>query len=178
MYKYYVFYEYDDKYIPLKLILRDVVGYYNDYKDNSKYDSKYSAKRINFKLDDDSLDKIYDIFKCTENRFTYVSKGEEYLKTILSDETCFRKDNKTNIIPNENTKYNCRVLLQIQSVYYSMKNKDNNDIVYYPQVLIEQCAYRCFSNNKIIHPDLVFTDTEPDDIDESEEEINENTVFD
>ena len=49
-----------------------------------------------------------------------------------------------------------------------MKNKDNNDIVYYPQVLIEQCAYRFFSNNKIIHPDLVLTDNEPDDIDESE----------
>ena len=58
-YKYYVFYEHDDdKYIPLKIILRDVVGYYNDYKDNSKYDYKNSAKRMNFKLDDDSLDKF------------------------------------------------------------------------------------------------------------------------
>ena len=65
---------------------------------------------MNFKLDDDSLDKIYDIFGYIEkkkeidlNNFTYESKGEEYLKTIVSDETCFRKDNKTNIIPNENT---------------------------------------------------------------------------
>ena len=49
------------------------------------------------------------------NNFTYESKGEEYLKTKVSDETCFRKDkdNKTNIIPNENTKDSCRVLLQI-----------------------------------------------------------------
>ena len=55
-----------------------------------------------------------------------------------------------------------------------MKNKDDNDdIVYYPRVLIEQCRYRVFSNNKIIHPGLVFTDTEPD---ESEEEFNEDTV--
>ena len=77
---------------------------------------------MNFKLDDDSLDKVYDIFGHIEeklgidlNNFTYESKGEVkvYLKTIASDETCFRKDNKTNIIPNENTKYNCRVLLQI-----------------------------------------------------------------
>ena len=59
-YKYYVFYEHDNKYIPLKIILRDVVGYYNDYKDNGEYDSKYSAKTMNFKLDDDSLDKIID----------------------------------------------------------------------------------------------------------------------
>ena len=95
---------------------------------------------------------------------------------IGSDETSFRKDNKPNIIPNENTKYKCRVLLQIQSVYYNMKDKD---IKYYPRVLIEQCAYKTFSNNTIIHPDLEFTDTEPDDNDESkEDEINENTVFD
>ena len=44
----------DDKYIPLKIILKDVAGYYNDYKDN--------GKTINFKLDD-SLDEIYNIFE-------------------------------------------------------------------------------------------------------------------
>ena len=53
------------------------------------------------------------------------------------------KGNKTNIIPNKNTIHKCRVLLQIQSVYYDMKNKDG--IVYYVQVLIEQCGYRPFS---------------------------------
>ena len=135
-----MFYEDDNKYIPLKKFLRDVVGYYNDYNDNSKYDSKYSAKRMNLKLDEDLLDKIYDIFDYIErkleidlNNFTFESKGEEYLKTIVSDETCFRKDNESNIIPNENTKYNCRVLLQTQSFYYNMKDKDY--IKYYPQVL-------------------------------------------
>ena len=72
---------------------------------------------MNFKLDDDSLDKVYDIFEHIEeklkidlNNFTYESKGEEYLKTIVSDKTCLRTDNKTNIFPNENTNYNCRVL--------------------------------------------------------------------
>ena len=143
-----MFYEHDDKYVQMKIMLRDVVVYYNDYKDNSKYDAKYSAKRMNFKLDHNSLDKIYVIFEHIEeklkidlNNFTCESKGEEYLKTIVSDETCFRKDkdNKTNIIPNENTKYNCRVLLQIQCVYYNMKDKDilSDDIRHYPQVLIE-----------------------------------------
>ena len=53
-YKYYVFYEHDNKYLPLKIILRDVVGYYNDYKDDSK--------TMTFKLDDDSFNKIIDIF--------------------------------------------------------------------------------------------------------------------
>ena len=56
--------------------------------------------------------------------------------------------------------------------------KDKDDIKYYPQVLIEQCGYKVFSNNTIIHPDLIFADYEPDDNDESEEEINEITVFD
>ena len=151
-----MFYEQDDEfssieYISLRIIFQNVVGYYNDYKDNSKYVAKYSAKRMNFRLNDDSLDKVYDIFEHIEekleiglNNFVYESRGEEYLKTIVSDEKCFRKnkDNKTNIIPNKNIKYNCRVLLQIQSVYYSMK--DNDDIRYYPQVLLEQCGYRTF----------------------------------
>ena len=106
--------------------------------------------------------------------FTYESKGEEYLKTRVSNETCFRKDKEkeTNKIPNEKTKYNCRVLLQIQSVYYSMNDKD---IRYYPQVLMEQCSYKPFFNNTIIHPDLEFTNSEPDS--ESEDkEFNEDTV--
>ena len=38
--------------------IKDVVGYYNDYKGN--------GKAMNFKLDDDSLDKIYDIFEHIE----------------------------------------------------------------------------------------------------------------
>ena len=63
-----MFYEYGDKYIPLKIILRDAVGYHNDYKDNSKYNSKYSAKRMDFKLDDDSLNKSYDIFEYIEKK--------------------------------------------------------------------------------------------------------------
>ena len=74
-YKYYVFYKHDDKNIPLKIILRNVIDYYNDYKGN--------GKTMNFKLDDDSLDKIYDIFDCIErklkidlNNFTCESKGE------------------------------------------------------------------------------------------------------
>ena len=45
-YKYYVFYEHDyDEYISLRIVLKDVVGYCNDYKDNSKYDAKYIAKK-------------------------------------------------------------------------------------------------------------------------------------
>ena len=50
-YKHYVFfYENGNEYIPLKVTLLDVLGYYNIFKGNSK--------TMNFKLDDDSLEKI------------------------------------------------------------------------------------------------------------------------
>ena len=81
----------------------------------------------------------------------------------------------TFYIPSKNTMYTCRVLLQIQSVYFSMKD-NKNGIEYYPQVLLEQCVYKIFSDNILINKNLEFTDTKPDC--ESDEEINENTTFD
>ena len=36
LYKHYVLYERDNEYIPLRVILRDVVGYYSVYGDNKK----------------------------------------------------------------------------------------------------------------------------------------------
>ena len=46
----------------------------------------------------------------------------------MSHGTCFinSKGNKTDITPNKNTKYDCKVVLQRQSVYYNMENKDIN----------------------------------------------------
>ena len=73
-YKYYVFYEHDDKYIPLKITLRDVVGYYNDYKDNSK--------TMNFNFDNDSLDKIIVIFEYIEKKMILIIS---YMKLILKN---------------------------------------------------------------------------------------------
>ena len=103
---------------------------------------------MNFKLDNDSLVKVGDIFMHIEEKLgialddsTFMSRGKD-LKTIVSDETCFRKDND-NRIPSKNTKYSCRVLLQIQSVYFNMKD-NKNGIRYYPQVLLEQCIYKAY----------------------------------
>ena len=55
---------------------------------------------MNFKLDDDSIDKIIGIFDCIEKKLkidldNYLHediRGKQYLKTIVSNETCFRKD--------------------------------------------------------------------------------------
>ena len=85
------------------------------------------------------------------------------------------KENKAIFTPREDVMYTCRALLQMQSVFFNMKDK-KNDISYYPQLLLEQCVCKRFINNIIFHPNLEFTDTEPDS--ESEEEINENTVLD
>ena len=134
---------------------------------------------MNFNLDDNSFEKIIDIFdrigeilSIDLDNYSYdANKRITYLKTKVSDETCFKKDkDKTsNTIPNEKTKYNYRVLLQIQSVYYN-NNEDEN---YYPQVFLQSCRYTFIVNNNLIYDVLDFTDTEPDS--ESEEEFNENT---
>ena len=73
--------------------------------------------------------------------------------------------------------YTYRALLQIQSVFFKIKDK-NDDISYYPQLLLQQCACKQFINKVIFHSDLEFTDTEPESESESEEEINESTVLD
>ena len=74
--------------------------------------------------------------------------------------------------------YTCRVLLQIKSVFFKIKDKHDN-ISYYPQLLLQQCDYKRFINNTIFHPELEFTDTEPESEpeSESEEEVNESTVL-
>ena len=50
-YKHYIFYEDGNEYIPLKITILDVHGYYNTFKGNSK--------TMNFNLDDNSLKKNY-----------------------------------------------------------------------------------------------------------------------
>ena len=73
--------------------------------------------------------------------------------------------------------YTCRALLQIQSAFFKIKDK-NDGIIYYPQLLLQQCACKQFMNKVRFHPDLDFTDTEPELELESDEEINESTVLD
>ena len=171
-----MFYEDGDKYIPLKITL-DVPGYYNIFNDDSK--------KMKYKLDDDLLRISIDIFEHIgeiSNIYLYYylyddNNGITYFKTKVSDDTGFRKskDKTTNTIPNKRTKYNCRVLLQIQSVYYN-NNKgiiENED--YYPEVFSQQCRYNFFAINTLIYEALDFTDTEPER--ESEEnDFNKYTV--
>ena len=68
--------------------MKDVVGYYNDYKDTSKYDAKYSAKKMNFKPDDDSSDKIYDIFEYIEEKLKIDLNNFTYESIIITNTIC------------------------------------------------------------------------------------------
>ena len=134
-----------------------------------EYEHKYIRLRIFLALKIAKImEHIEKILKLDLDNCTYANmRGDEYLRRKVSDETCFResKDKTTNTIPKEKTKYNCRVLLQIQPVYYSKKDKDVlEDTHYYPEVLLEQCIYTFFVNNKLIHDVLSF-----------KQEFNENT---
>ena len=60
----------------------------------------------------------------------------------------------TNIVPDKNIKYECKPLLQIQSIYYVFE--DNKDIAYYSQILIEQCGYKDFTEYNIAHKDCFY----------------------
>ena len=153
-----------NEYIPLKITLLDVPGYYNIFNDD--------GKTMKFKLDDNSLEKVIDIFehigeilKIDLDHYLYEDmRGEVYFRTKVSDETYFRRDKEktTNTIRNEKTKYNCRVLLQMQSVYYINNKGIIKDEDYYSQVLLQHCRYTFFVNNKLIHEALDFTDSEPE----------------
>ena len=65
-------------------------------------------------------------------------------------------------MPNEKTKHNCSVLLQIESVYYNINKDILEDEVYYPQVNFQYCRYTFIVNNKLILEALDFTETEPE----------------
>ena len=189
-------YEHNNEYISLRITLKDVVGYYDVYNNDDK--------RMNFKINDELSEKIYprltNIFEHIEkklnmtlNDFTFEKKGESYFKIKVTDKICFKenikptlilkegkvtpKENDTNFIPKEIDMYTCRASLQVQSVFFKIKDK-KDDISSYPQLLLQQCVCKRFINNVILHPDLDFTDTEPESESESEEEINESTALD
>ena len=166
--------------------MKDFIGYYNVWENA---DAKCSIKAINFKLDGEDYDllcKIDIIFEHIEeklridleNHFYAGNRGVEYLKTILSNETIFKDD----VIPNESTKYDYRVILRIQSVYHRTKDEDEDedDVKYYPQILLEICVYRLPLKNTIVDSELEFSDNEPDnesDIEPDPElEFDENTA--
>ena len=115
-------YEHDNDYIPLRVTLKDVVGYYSVYDD---------SKKMNFSINNESYDRLINILEYIEEKleiyfadFTFERKGEEYFKATVSDVTSFKEDitptlilKEGKIIPEEDVMYTCRALLQIQSIF-------------------------------------------------------------
>ena len=166
------------KNIPLNICFsKTLAGYYSKYHDeDGKYDGDVS-KRMNFVISDDLVDKINDIFNNIEEKLDialedpiYKSEFNQYLKTKIYKTTCFNKKgcNDDHIVPNKNTKYECKPLLQIQSIYYTQEDK--KAIFYYPQIRLEQCGYKDFIEYNTAYKDFMFMNSEP----ESGEEFNDD----
>ena len=122
---------------------------------------------MHFRISDDLTDKIDDIFKHIEEKlniglkewfckseFNYCLKTKIYKRTKVNKK--IRNDN--HIVPNKNAKYECKPLLQIQSIYYAQDDKKHT--VYYPQVLVEECGYKDFIEYNIAHKYFMFTDSD------------------
>ena len=103
VYKYYVLYEHNSKYIPLRITLRDIVGYYVYNGDD---------KRMNFKINNEHHGKICqgleNIFEHIEeklsitlNDFTFEKKVGSCFKIKVTDETCFIEKIKPTLILKE-----------------------------------------------------------------------------
>ena len=74
-YKYYVLYAHNNEYMPSRITLKDLVGYYDVYNDD---------KRINFKINDELADRICQIL---ENIFEQFEKKLD----IASNDFTFEK---------------------------------------------------------------------------------------
>ena len=176
-YKHYVFYEHNNKLIPLKVFLMDVTGSYYSFSDDNK--------TMNFIFKGALFEKCCEIFSDIEtklglqiNDFTYYNGYATYFRTKVTDETGFRQNNDTeeSILPRQKTNYNCRILVKTASVFFN-NNKDNkNDIIYYAQVLLEECRYTTMINRRLLLDNFDLSDNDPDSESESEEEFNENTA--
>ena len=160
----------------MKIFLSDVTGCYHSFSDDNK--------TINFILNNASLEIFCEIFSDIEaklmveiNDFTYNHGYNQRFKTKVTDKTCFRQNNdrEQNILPRQDTNYTCRRLVKIESVFFN--NKDNIDnIIYYPQVFLEECRYILMTNRRLLIDNIESSDTEPDSQSDSEEEFNENTL--
>ena len=60
----------------------------------------------------------------------------------------FERDNFREI-PSENVKYLCNVIVTIQPVSHSTKDKDK-DVIYYSHVLLDECCYGFFVDTRKI----------------------------
>ena len=80
-YRNLIFYETEDNYVPLKIVLRDIEGYYGEYKD---------INSMNFMIVNELYNRLHNIFQDIEQKsgteeiiYSFESSyGNDYLKII------------------------------------------------------------------------------------------------
>ena len=165
-YKHHIFYEDGDEYIPLNICFSKTLGgYYND----KEYEDGNVSKSMNFVIDDDGLiNRINNIFKHIEEKLDivlqecfYQSEFNCYLRTKTYNRRRLNKKGCKDIhdVPNKNITYECKPLLQVQSIYYA-KEEDKKIIFYYSQIQLEQSGYKDFIEYNIAQKDFMFTDSQ------------------
>ena len=146
-YKNPVCYETEDNYVPLKIILRNIEGYYAEYK---------CINSMNFMLKNDAHVTIFDIFENIENKSNIediiclfeTSNGNDYLKASVSRTTAFGVDGIENITPCKSDKYLCNVVIEIQLVQHETKDED---VKYYSQIRLTDCYCNIIKNDKKVN---------------------------
>ena len=116
-YRNFVFYEHENEYVLLKIILRDVEGYYAEHK---------GINNMNFLL----KDSVY-VFEDIENKSNIediiysfeTSSGFDYLKTNVPRNVAFKVDGVDNITPDTSDRYLCSAIIEIQHVQHEKKMK-------------------------------------------------------
>ena len=126
-------------------------------------------KSMNFIVNDNLLEKFYEKISDIEsklgvpiNNFHFTNIHGTSLKTkVIKDKTCFRENNseRENILPRQNTNYICRILIRMESFFNNKDNKE--DVIYYPQVFLEECRYIPMINRRLLLDETNLSDNEP-----------------
>ena len=151
-YRNFVFYEHENEYVSLKIVLRDVESYYAEYK---------GINNMNFLLKDSVYDVIFDVFEDIENKSNIediiysfeTSGGFDYLKTNVPRNIAFKVDGTDNITPNTSDRYLCNAIIEIEHVQHEKKDEDE-DVKYYSQICLTDCCCNIVKSNRKINPIL------------------------
>ena len=136
-YRNFVFYEHENEHVLLKIVLRDVEGYYAENK---------GINNMNFMLNGSVYDVIFDVFEDIEKKSNIeniiysfeTSSGFEYLKTNVPRNVAFKVDGIDNITPYTSERYLCNTIIETQHVQHEKKDEDE-DVKYYLQICLTDC---------------------------------------
>ena len=119
-YRNFVFYGHGNEYVLLKIILRDVEGYYAEPK---------GINNMNFMLNGSVYHVIFDVFEDIENKsnteniiYSFEARnGFEYLKTNVPKNVAFKANGINKITSCMDDRYLCNPIIEIQHVQHKRK---------------------------------------------------------